>query len=97
MRRKNAQTIGEVLNDFFKENAELRKRILEIRIKRAWGEVLGPMIQQYTRNIYIKNNTLYVSLTSSVLRNELTMSRDKLIKSLNDYAGSTVIHAIIIR
>jgi hypothetical protein len=97
MRRKNAQTIGEVLNDFFKENTELRKRILEIRIKRAWGEVLGPMIQQYTRNIYIKNNTLYVSLTSSVLRNELTLSRDKVIKSLNDYAGSPVIHTIIIR
>ncbi|MDR0750918.1 MAG: DUF721 domain-containing protein [Tannerellaceae bacterium] len=97
MRRKNAQTIGEVLNDFFKENAELRKRILEIRVKRAWGEVLGPMIQQYTRSIYIKNNILYVSLTSSVLRNELTLSRDKLVKSLNDYAGSTVIHTIIIR
>ncbi|MDR1161397.1 MAG: DUF721 domain-containing protein [Tannerellaceae bacterium] len=97
MRRKNAQTIGEVLNDFFKENTELHKRILEIRIKRAWGEVLGPMIQQYTSNLYIKNNTLYVSLTSSVLRNELTMSRDKLIKSLNDYAGSTVIHTIVIR
>jgi hypothetical protein len=97
MRRKNAQTIGEVLNDFFRENAELRKRILEIRIKRAWGEVLGPMIQQYTRSIYIKNNTLYVSLTSSVLRNELTLSRNKLIKSLNDYAGSIVIHTIIIR
>ncbi|MDR3142258.1 MAG: DUF721 domain-containing protein [Tannerellaceae bacterium] len=97
MRRKNAQTIGEILNDFFKENAELRKRILEIRIKRAWGEVLGPMIQQYTRSIYIKNGALYVSLTSSVLRNELTLSRDKLVKSLNDYAGSTVIHTIIIR
>jgi hypothetical protein len=97
MRRKNAQTIGEALKDFFEENAELRKRILEIRIKRAWGEVLGPMIQQYTRNIYVKNNTLYVSLTSSVLRNELTMSRDKLVKSLNNYAGSVVIHTIVIR
>jgi hypothetical protein len=97
MRRKNAQTIGEALKDFFEENTELRKKILEIRIKRAWEEVLGPMIQQYTRNIYVKNNTLYVSLTSSVLRNELTLSRDKLVKSLNNYAGSVVIHTIIIR
>jgi len=97
MRRRNAQTIGEVLQDFFNDNTELRKRILEIRVKRAWGEVLGPMIQQYTRNIYIKNNILYVSLTSSVLRNELTLSRNKLIKSLNDYAGSPVIHNIVIR
>ncbi|MDR1402929.1 MAG: DUF721 domain-containing protein [Tannerellaceae bacterium] len=97
MKRKNAQTIGEILRDFFDNNDELRKKILEIRVKRAWGEVLGPMIQQYTRSIYIKNDVLYVSLTSSVLRNELSLSRDKLIKSLNDYAGSTVIHTIIIR
>ncbi len=97
MRRRNAQVIGEVLGDFFKNNAELYERILEIRIKRGWSELLGPMIHQYTRNIYIKNKILYVSLTSSVLRNELVNSRDRLVKSLNDYAGSVVIIDIIIR
>lgn len=97
MRRRNTQTIGEVIREFFEENPELNQRILQIRIERGWGEVLGPMIQQYTRNIYVKNQTLYVSLTSSVLRSELMLSRDKLVKSLNNYAGSQVIQDIIIR
>ena len=97
MRRKNAQAIGEVLKDFFDDNTDLHRRILEIRIKRGWGELLGPMIQQYTRSIYIKNGVLYVSLTSSVLRNELILSRQKLIKSLNDYARGIAIHDIVIR
>ncbi len=97
MERRNAQTIGELIKDFFADNTELYERMLEIRIQRGWGEVLGPMIQQYTRNLYIKNKVLYVSLTSSVLRSELLLSRDKLLKSLNDYAGSSVIHDIIIR
>jgi F0F1-type ATP synthase delta subunit len=97
MRRKNSQTVREVLKDFFKDNAELYEKMLEIRVQRGWGEILGPMIQQYTRNIYVKNHVLYVSLTSSVLRSELTLCREKLIKSLNEYAGSDVIYDIVIR
>ncbi|MDR1259535.1 MAG: DUF721 domain-containing protein [Tannerellaceae bacterium] len=97
MKRKNTQKIGEVLKDFFEDNAQLYEKMLEIRIQRGWGEILGPMIMQYTRNVYVKNHVLYVSLTSSVLRSELTFSRDKLVKSLNDYAGSNVIHDIVIR
>jgi predicted nucleic acid-binding Zn ribbon protein len=97
MKRRNTQTIGEVLKLFFEDNAELYEKMLEIRIQRGWGEILGPMIMQYTKNIYVKNHVLYVSLTSSVLRSELTFSRDKLVKSLNEYAGANVIHDIIIR
>lgn len=97
MIRKNTQTIGEILRDFFEDNTGLYEKILEIRIQRAWGEVLGPMVLQYTRNIYVKDRVLYVSLTSAVLRNELTLCRDRLVKSLNQYAGSVVIRDIIIR
>ncbi len=89
--------IGEVLRDIFEENTELYEKILEIRIKRAWGVVLGDMVLQYTRNLYVKDQVLYVSLTSSVLRNELTLCRDRLVKSLNDYARSAVIKEIVIR
>lgn len=97
MKRKNTQTIGEVLRDFFEDNTELYEKMLEIRLQRGWGEVLGPMVLQYTRNIYIKDRVLYVSLTSSVLRSELSLCKDRLLRSLNEYAGSSVIRDIILR
>lgn len=97
MQRRNTQKLGEVLRDFFEDNTELYERMLEIRVQRAWGEVLGPTIRQYTRNIYVRDKILYVSLTSSVLRSELTLCRDRLVKSLNDYAGATVLRDIVIR
>lgn len=97
MKRKNSQLIGEVLRDIFEENTELYEKILEIRIKRAWGVVLGDMVLQYTRNLYVKDKILHVSLTSSVLRNELNLCRETLVKSLNEYAQSTVITDIVIR
>lgn len=97
MIRKNTQTIGEVLRDFFEDNTELYEKMMEIRIQRAWGEVLGPMVLQYTRLIYVKDRVLYVSLTSAVLRNELLLCRERLVKSLNQYAGSSVIKDLVLR
>ena len=97
MKRNNTQKLGELLRDFFEDNTELYEKMMEIRSRRAWQEVLGPMVLQYTRNVYVKDKVLYVSLTSSVLRSELVLCREKLVKSLNDYAGSQVIRDIVIR
>jgi len=97
MKRNNTQKLGELLRDFFEDNTELYEKMMEIRIRRVWQEVLGPMVLQYTRNVYVKDKVLYVSLTSSVLRSELVLCREKLVKSLNDYAGSQVIRDIVIR
>lgn len=97
MIRRNTQALNEIIRDFFEDNTELYERILQIRIQRAWREVLGPTIRDYTQNVYVKNKTLYVSLSSAVLRSELTLCRERLVKSLNDYAGAEVITDIIIR
>ena len=82
MQRRNTQTLGEVLRDFFEDNTELYEKMMEIRVQRAWGEVLGPTIMQYTRNIYVRDKVLHVSLTSSVLRSELTLCRERLVNTV---------------
>ncbi|MDR2968887.1 MAG: DUF721 domain-containing protein [Tannerellaceae bacterium] len=97
MKRKNSQTIGEVIRDFLEENKHLQQRIHETRIEHAWTEVLGEMVMRYTRNLYVKNRILYVSISSSVLRNELNLSRERLVKNLNRHAGADVIDSIVIR
>lgn len=97
MKRTNSQSIGDVLREFMEMNPRLQEKILAIRIERAWKEVLGPFVAQYTRQAFVKDHVLYVSLTSSVLRSELVLCRDRLIKSLNDYAGAEVLRDIVIR
>jgi len=97
MKRNNSQKLGDLLRDFFEENSELYDKMMEIRIQRSWKEVLGPMVMQYTRTVYVRDKVLYVYLTSSVLRSELILCREELVKSLNEYAGSSVIKDIVIR
>jgi hypothetical protein len=63
----------------------------------AWKDVVGPTITRYTSNLYIKNQILYVHLSSSVLRQELMMGRDMLVRNLNNHVGAQVIVNIIFR
>ena len=96
MRRNNAEQIGEMIRKFFRQNG-LESPLNEYRLVQAWKEVVGPAITKYTSNLYIKNQILYVHLTSSVLRQELMMGRDILVRNLNEKVGAQVIVNIIFR
>ena len=96
MKRVNTQLIGTVLDDFFNQNPELSIKLAEVRLMDSWKTVLGQSISRFTENMYIKKRTLYVRITSSVLKNELMMCREQLIPKLNNEAGRSVIDSIIL-
>lgn len=94
MKRVNSQMIGTVLDDFFEQNPELADRLAEVRLIDSWKTVLGSAVSRFTDNLFIKKRTLYVRLSSSVLKSELMMCREELIKKLNNEAGREVIDSI---
>ena len=96
MRKTNTQTLGEVLQQVLKDQ-NLSGKLNEQRIMDAWKLLLSPGVAQYTTRIYIKNKVLNVQISSAVLRAELMMSREKLIRALNKHVGETVINDIIFR
>ena len=96
MKRNDAQQIGDMIRRFFRQNG-LESPLNEYRLGHAWNDVVGPVISRYTTNLYIKNQILYVHLSSSVLREELMMGRDMLVRNLNQQVGAQVIVNIIFR
>ena len=96
MRRNDAEQIGDMIRKFFRQNG-LESLLNEYRLVQAWRDVVGPVITRYTSNLYIKNQILYVHLTSSVLRQELMMGRELLVRNLNEQVGAQVIVNIIFR
>ena len=90
MRRNNAEQIGDVIRFFLRQQG-LESPLNEYRLVQAWSDVVGPAMARYTRNLYIKNQTLHVHLTSAVLRQELMMARELLVKNLNQQVGAQVI------
>ena len=96
MRKSQTQNISEIISMILKKNG-LDNKLAEVRAIRAWEELLGRTVARYTRNLVIKDKTLYVSLNSSIVRNELLMIRDELIKRLNEKAGKQLIEKIVFK
>ena len=87
--------IGKLIQQFLRQES-LESPLNEQRLLDAWPQVLGPAAA-YTSNLYIRNQTLYVHLTSAALRQELMMGREVLVRTLNQRVGAMVITNIIFR
>ncbi|MBN1597412.1 MAG: DUF721 domain-containing protein [Bacteroidales bacterium] len=94
MRKSNTQPLKSVLREYI-EALGHRRKLKEVNLITSWENLMGKAISNHTKNIYIKNKTLFVKLDSSVLKNELLMNREKIIDHLNSHAGESIIEKII--
>jgi predicted nucleic acid-binding Zn ribbon protein len=96
MKRKNSEKLQNVIYQYLRENG-LETPLNEFRATQAWSSIVGPAISKYTTDIKIYNQTMFVSISSSVVRNELLMKRSTLIKRVNDHVGAQVITQIVFK
>jgi len=96
MRKRNTESLSEVISQVLKAN-HLDRQLFEKRLIDAWPQVLGENIVKYTTELEIRRKVLYVSLSSSVLRHDLFLSREQIKNSLNKHVGFEVINDIIFR
>ena len=94
MRRSNSEHISDILQRYLREEG-LETPLNQHRLINSWGDVMGQGILRYTGDIFIKNQTLYVQIRSSVLKQDLMMSRQALVKRLNEHINAQVITDII--
>ncbi|MBS3993734.1 MAG: DUF721 domain-containing protein [Bacteroidetes bacterium] len=85
--------IDAILKEFIKEN-NLKKGIQKQTVEKIWPKLMGPPIAQYTESVTLKNKTLVIKLTSSVLREELSYGKDKILKMINEQLGEQVVEQI---
>ena len=96
MERKDVKKIDSLLHQFVKANG-LEKGLAEYRLMKSWKDLLGITVAKKTKSLRIQNRKLFVTLHSSVVRNELSMIKDSLIPKLNEAAGMDVIDDVILR
>lgn len=95
-RLNNNSAIGDVLKEFIKTN-NLQKGMDVINVRDAWKNLMGNGVNNYTRDIMLRNSTLYVELTSAVLREELSYGKDKIVKMINEELGRDVVTQVVLR
>jgi len=95
-RKAEESTLGDVLQGFIKNN-NLEQGLDKVAISEAWHAVLGTAISKYTTNIILERDVLYVQLSSSVLREELSYGTDKIIRLINEEVGKPVVKKLVLR
>src|SRR5690606_27462224 len=75
----------------------LDKGVDAVEVKNVWYSEMGNGVKSYTREVIFRRNTLFVSLTSAVLREELSYGKQLIIQKLNEALGKEMITDIVFR
>ena len=82
MFRKDVKSIKELILRNLRAQG-LETPLLQKRLIEAWPIVAGEAVARYTNNVSIRNQTLFVHLTNSALRADLSMQRSEYVRKLN--------------
>ena len=93
---ENSLKIDNLIKFFIKEN-NLENGLENVKIKDLWYEQMKNGVANYTTDINLKNGTLYIKLKSSVLREELSYGKEKIVKLLNEKLKKDLIKKIVLR
>ena len=93
MKRTEAQTLDSLIGEWIREQG-LEQALLAQKMPEAWEKVLGQLVTRYTRDIEVKEGTLYVRVLNAALRQELFEQRFTLVQKLNEAAGGEAIKDI---
>lgn len=94
-RENNSVVLKDLMKSFIKEN-NLSKGMQKIKVEEAWHMIMGQGVTSYTQSVELQKKTLMIRLTSSVLREELSYGKEKIIKMLNEEIGDDVISKLLL-
>jgi hypothetical protein len=95
-RRRENIPLSEALQDFIETN-KLQKGIDRVDVREAWTKLMGNGVNNYTTAIELRGDTLFISLSSSVLRSELSLGKSKIITMLNEELKKEVVKKLVLR
>jgi len=94
-RQKESLSVKDLMGSFIQEN-NLAKGIQKISVKENWDSLMGNGVMSYTEKVELRKGTLFVKLSSSVLREELSYGKDKIKDMMNDAIGGEEIKKVIL-
>lgn len=98
MKKRNNENmkLSEALQNFVSTN-KLQAGLDKVNARDVWNQEMGPAIEKYTTAIKLDGSTLYVQLSSSVLREELSYGKERILNKLNEALGKVLITKLVLR
>ena len=96
VRNEEATKLDSAIEQMF-EAYHIKNKTDKTTIITLWEELMGKTIASRTTKMFFKGNVLYVELSSAPLKQELTLSKEKIMAKLTEKVGTGVIEDIIFR
>jgi hypothetical protein len=94
-RTANEEKLQNVVNDFIDQTG-LRKKFQEQEILLSFKEIMGPFLMKKVKKSYVKNQKLFLQLSSAAFKQELVLQKTVLLGQLNSKIGSNYLTDLIL-
>ena len=96
MKGNGINSLENILKKIFNK-PKIKKKLEETEVLNQIDEILGNNLTTYIYKKYINNGILYIYLSSSVLRNELSFQKDGIIDSINNKLSKKIVKDIVFK
>lgn len=96
MKKSNLIKLGDAIDQLFKQE-KLDVKISQFTVKNGWPEIVGPMVAKNTSELFFKDRTLFITLSSAALKHELSFRKDDILVAVNKFCGYRLVDELVIR
>ena len=96
MKNKKVDSIKTILGRFIKDQ-NFEENLNKLEILNKLDIILGKSLNKYVKEKYFSKGIIYLKLSSSVLRNELSYKKQELIDNINKHMSEKIVEDIIFK
>ena len=94
-RNYKLKPIKNIIESFVEQDS-ISDGIFNIKIQKAWENAVEKKILDYTKEIYVKGDILYIKVSNPILKQEILYSRQKVINLINEELEKDLIKKIVL-
>ncbi len=92
----NEHSIKDLIRSII-DKYHISENMDQASLRSDWEKIMGKLIARHTKSISMRGSKLFLTIDSASLKNEIFISKDKLIERVNEYLGRDVINSVVIR
>ena len=95
-RNYKLKPIKNIIESFVEQDS-ISDGIFNIKIQKAWENAVEKKILDYTKEIYVKGEILYIKVSNPILKQEILYSKQKVINLINEELEKDLIKKIVLK
>ena len=82
------------IESFLKSN-NMEQKFGHEKIKQSWEEIMGGPIARRTTKLFVKDKKLFIAISSAPLKNEMILSKSKILERIHEFPGGRSIESLV--